>query len=432
MLKKSLIALGVAAAFPAVSFADIVNPIDLDVPEKTLELLYSPPVSWTSDKGTHGNQSVIGQDSSYNYALVDQDAGYGDSDSLIFQGGYGANLAVVEQDGSDVNSIIDQTGFKQKAFTTMSNGDVGSNSRIQQRGGEYNYADVTIDGDENNSVVLQDHAWGAEAEVVIWGEGNTSNVYQGGISNTGTVSLSGNKNVSTMHQWGDFNTSTTNVTGNKNRVTSEQDAWSSDINVEIVNSDKNKINSNQFGSEDDNISVRLAGQATSNDVYLQQGGSRHSQSNDINVRVGNSDDNLVAALQTGKYNDTDITIRQDSDDNSVVSNQVGFGNKAELTIHSVSIGNSVLTDQRGISNTVRADIDYSWENEIGVEQRGAKNKAVLDLYDADYNFIAVAQAGLSNFAKVDLDTDGGTVSIHQHGINNKACSSSTGTCSYTN
>ena len=228
MLKKSLIAIGVAAAIPAVSFADITRPDELVAPHKDLPVITINGDVWVSpnDRGTTGNRSEISQQSSFNAAYVDQALDDGASSSLIYQGDYGSHLSVVDQDGTDAVSVILQTGLSQTAVVSTSNSGKTSTSNVFQQGGEYNYAIVDLDGSSNASTVLQDDSWGSVAYVDVIGVRNNSNVYQTGTSQTADVDIAYSEdNTVRVNQWGVDNTADVDILGGHvNIVDIEQNA----------------------------------------------------------------------------------------------------------------------------------------------------------------------------------------------------------------
>ncbi|MBA1272407.1 hypothetical protein [Stutzerimonas azotifigens] len=307
-----------------------------------------------------------------------------------------ANLAEQVQQGSSLQSFIEQYGQQNSAYTGQSGSGVSElHASVVQRG-TANSADVQQAHTREvgnvtaqieqvgalNTVVLEQVDAAMNAVIYQQGDNNHLDASQTYIANTLAVESIGQDNQVSVRQAG-FGSASIVQVGTANSVQLEQTSFGLGQEVAQVV---------QEGVANVAEIVQPSGRYPAGEVDLHQTGT----ANNAQIHAGERGD--IDFLQQGTGNE--LSARTTG--TQVTGQSIGDYNRVEV-VSTTMFDNSLTIDQIGTENFISADQNLSY-NSAGISQAGNLNTAHLNQYmGGSYgapNQATIAQRGNGNSASV--------------------------------
>ncbi|TLX63551.1 hypothetical protein DN820_10690 [Stutzerimonas nosocomialis] len=307
-----------------------------------------------------------------------------------------ANLAEQIQQGSNLQSVIEQYGHQNSTHTDQTGPGLytlqasvtqygASNSTDVRQSHTREAGNVTAQVEQSgylNTVVLEQVDAGMNAVIYQQGANNTVNASQTYVGNTLTVESVGQNNQVNALQDG-FGSASIVQDGTANEVQLEQTSFG--LGQEIAHVI-------QEGAANVADIVQPSGRYAAGEVDLHQTGT----ANNAQIHAGERGD--IAFLQQGTGNE--LSARTAG--TQVTGQSIGDYNRVEI-VSITMFDNSLMIDQIGTENFISADQNLSY-NSAEISQAGNLNAAHLHQnMGGDYgapNQATIAQRGNGNTASV--------------------------------
>ncbi|WP_299254635.1 curlin [uncultured Lacinutrix sp.] len=366
-----------------------------------------------ADQQGNGNQLQVRQAGAWQSTYSEQGDGLGTggNKARIWQTGEVtpppsgfANVSDVRQLGTENESTTYQEGDFNEAVTRQGlkdGGLSGGNRALIQHGtagqGEYNFAMVEQDGQDNRSKTIQSFD-NNEARTVQLGDNNRMSIRQ----KSGPNGTSGNSALAEQY-------------GDDNHATTYQDGHDQEAHL-VQTGDDNRANQIQEGNN--NRGVVDQGQGLIDDTIAGLSGQVYLDvfaDSDYSVGAGGSDSQAGKALQIQDGDDNQAYLGQFGSDGEASNygeqNQVGDSNSA-------SMNQNAFGTAAGGANYGRQDQDGDGNFAI-LGQNGRDHKA-YQRQDGDSNFVISSQKGNANLVSTFQGGDFNVAITGQRGHDNQA------------